>query len=105
MNKYVVRTSLVWIGIVVIGIAVLHLYRSRKASTTSKANSSRSSDVQPVAEGPALAAAPQPANMPAMDGSSVGSSTQTPMQAPLTPVQITPQRMQRIGVTTGTVEY
>ncbi|MHB1935452.1 MAG: efflux RND transporter periplasmic adaptor subunit [Acidobacteriaceae bacterium] len=95
MNKYVVRTSLVWVGIVALAIAGLLFYRSHKAATPSKTNSATSSDVQPVAEGPA--AAPS-------KGAAPGAAEQ-PMQTPLTPAQITPQRMQTIGVKVGTVEY
>ena len=109
MNKYVVRTSLVWIGIIVVAIAGFLFYRSRKAAppakTSSSMKSSGSSDEQPVAEGPAPTSALQPANTAAVGGSQTGPSTQTPMQTPLTPVQITPQRMQSIGVQVGTVEY
>ena len=95
MNKYVVRTSLVWIGILAVAIAGLLFYRSHKASAPSKANPSTSSEVQPVAEGPA--AAPSKGATP--------GTVEQPMQTPLTPVQITPRRMQSIGVETGTVEY
>jgi RND family efflux transporter MFP subunit len=105
MNKYVARTSIVWMGILAIVIAGLLVYRSHKAATPAKTRSSMSSEQQPVAEGPALAPASQSANMPPRGGSSTAPAPQAPMQMPLTPVQITPQRMQSIGVTTGTVEY
>jgi RND family efflux transporter MFP subunit len=109
MNKYVVRTSFVWLGILAVAIAGLLFYRSHKTSAPSTPNSSRnssaSSEEQPVAEGPAPTPASQSASTPAMAGSPSGSSAQTPMQTPLTPVQITPQRMQSIGVQVGTVEY
>ena len=105
MNKYVVRTSLVWIGILAVAIAGLFLYRSHKAATPARTKSSMSAEEQPVAEGPAPAPASQPANMPAMGGSSTTPTSQAPMQMPLTPVQITAQRMQSIGVQVGTVEY
>ena len=98
MNKYVVRTSLVWIGILAVAIAGLFLYRSHKAATPARTKSSMSAEEQPVAEGPAPAPASQPANMPAMGGSSTTPTSQAPMQMPLTPVQITAQRMQSIGV-------
>ena len=109
MNKYVLRTSLVWIGIVVIAIAGFLFYRSHKAATTAKTNSSMkssgSSDEQPVAEGPAPTPASQSGSTPAAGESPTGTTAKTPMQTPLTPVQITPQRMQSIGVQVGTVEY
>ena len=53
-----------------------------------------SGDVQPVASGP-----PPGANEPAP------SIPGTKMETPLTPVQLTPERMQSIGVRAGTVEY
>jgi RND family efflux transporter MFP subunit len=97
MNKYVVRTSLAWIGILAI-VAGLFLYRSRRPTMPSMANASVSpgmtSDVQPVAAGPAPGAPTAPSPTP-----------DQPMQTPLVPVQLTPERMQSIGVKTGTVEY
>lgn len=105
MNKYVVRTSLVWIGILVIAIAGLLFYRSHKTATPAKTRSSMSPEEQPVAEGPAPAPASQSANMPAMGGSATEAAAPASMQTPLTPVQISPQRMQSIGVQVGTVEY
>ena len=108
MNKYVVRTSLVWAGIIVVAIAGFLFYRSRIAAPSAKTNSSMkssgSSDEQPVAQGPAPAS--QPTNMSAMGDSSTAPATaQASIQTSLTPVQITPQRMQSIGVQIGTVEY
>ncbi|MFP5205751.1 MAG: FixH family protein [Acidobacteriota bacterium] len=105
MNKYIVRTSLVWIGILAVAIVGLLVYRSHKATTPAKTKSSMSTEEQPVAEGPAPAPASQSAKMPAMGGSSTAPTPQAPMQMPLTPVQISPQRMQSIGVQVGTVEY
>ncbi len=105
MNKYVVRTSLVWIGILAVAIAGLLFYRSRHAATPVKTSSSMSNQEQPVAEGPAPAPSSQSANMPGMNGSSTSPAAPAPMEMPLTPIQITPQRMQSIGVTMGTVEY
>ncbi len=98
MNKYVVRTSLVWIGILAVLFAGLFFYRSRHSSPRAASNSSGSSDVT-VAKGPAPAGKPQ--SMHDMAGSSARASAETP----LSPVQITPQRMQSIGVKIGTVEY
>lgn len=101
MNRYIVRTSLVWlcILIVIVGGGLL-FYRFHRGHGPSATNPSRSS-VQPVAEGPAVTAASQPMEMP----SAGGPPAQTAAQAPLTPVQLTPQRMQSIGVETGTVKY
>lgn len=102
MNKYVVRTSFVWIGILAIAFAALFYYRSHQASShagmpnpsSSSMNSSGSSDVLPVAQGPAVG-----------PSKSVPEATEHSMQTPLSPMQITPQRMQSIGVKVGTVEY
>ena len=105
MNKYVVQTSLVWIGILVVAVAVALLYRSRHPAAPARANSSQSAAEQPVAQGPAAAPASKTDGMPGMTDSPTGESPQAPAEMTLTPVQITPQRMQSIGVTTGTVEY
>lgn len=87
MNKYVVRTSLVWIAVVacVVGIYVFGGYRPKTRPVSS-------TEVQPVAAGPA--ASPNVKS----SSNSVGS------EAPLAPVELTPERMQSIGVVTGTVE-
>ncbi|MEO6983250.1 MAG: efflux RND transporter periplasmic adaptor subunit [Edaphobacter sp.] len=99
MNKYVVRTSLVWLGAFVFALAGLFLYRTRKTANPLQTNPS-ASEVQPVAKGPAASAI-----MPATAGFPAEPSPQNGMQAPLTPVQLSPQRMQSIGIQTGTVEY
>lgn len=118
MNKYVLRTSLVWIGIVLIAVAASLFYRSRKAAATAanpSGNSSASSAEQPVAAGPSAPPPASPPANPAADANSASASAsespsetsgqQAPQQASLAPLQITPRRMQRIGVQTGTVEY
>src|ERR1700761_5225925 len=93
MNKYVLRTSLVWI--VALGVvAGIWAHRSHQANQPPTMNMPMSGDVQPVASGP-----PADANEPAP------SMQGTKMETPLIPVQLTPERMQRIGVRTGTVEY
>jgi len=105
MNKYVIRTSLVWIAIVAIAIAGFFFYRSHEHFASSRlnsaVNSSRSPHEQPVAKGPAV----PPTGMLGMAGSPTGELPQAPTETALMPVHITPQRMQSIGVTTGTVEY
>jgi len=101
MNKYVVRTSLVWLGILAIGIASFILYSSRQGRMRSAAQSRVSSEEQPVAAGPAPAVPSRPAATP----DAGGPSAQIPASAPLAPLQLTPQRMQSIGVTTGTAAY
>ena len=87
MNKYVVRTSLVWLIVVACLIAV-YIYRSRGP----KPSAAPPDTLQPVAVGPA---APQE-NTPKPNMNS--------SEAPLAPVQLTPERLQSIGVKTGTVE-
>jgi Cu(I)/Ag(I) efflux system membrane fusion protein/cobalt-zinc-cadmium efflux system membrane fusion protein len=88
MNKYVLRTSLVWIAVIAVIAAVVVIYRSGPAKS-----SPTSSEVQPAAAGPSFDTN-QPSSM----------SEQNP-ETPLTPVQLTPERMQSIGVRTGTAEY
>ncbi|HET7103631.1 MAG TPA: efflux RND transporter periplasmic adaptor subunit [Terracidiphilus sp.] len=100
MNKYIVRTSLVWLGVLALSIAGLLVYRRHSASPSSETISSTNS-VQPVAEGPAQSASSQPAGMPGAGE----AGAQVTAQAPLTPLQLTPQQMQSIGVETGTVAY
>jgi RND family efflux transporter MFP subunit len=93
MNKYVLRTSLVWIAVLAV-IAGIWAYRTHaiKQSTTMK--TPMAGETQPVASGPpATADEPKP------------SMSDRKMDAPLVPVQLTTERMQSIGVQTGTVEY
>src|SRR5271156_6091189 len=93
MNKYILRTSLVWIAILA-ALAGVWAYRSHSIKLQMSQRSPVSADPQPVASGPpATADEPKP-SMPDMK-----------MDAPLVPVQLTPERMQSIGVSTGTVEY
>jgi RND family efflux transporter, MFP subunit len=92
MNKYIVRTSLVWLGIVAV-VAGVFVYRSRSSWQGNPAHSPISSDTQPVAAGPASNAenlSPMQEQKPEMQ---------------LSPVQLSPERMQSIGVKTGSVEY
>jgi RND family efflux transporter MFP subunit len=93
MNKYVLRTSLVWI----IGLAALAgiwVYRSRHTKPTTTVSTPMSGDVQPAASGPS----------PGMKMSESSMPDQKPV-TPLVPVQLTSERMQSIGVKIGTVEY
>lgn len=102
MNKYVLRTSLVWLLIIGIVSSVL-LLRSgvlRGGKSDSRRGIAASSEpLQPEAAGPSAAAtigsstAPEPA---VRAGKEI---------ATLAPVQLTPERMQSIGVTIGAVEY
>ncbi len=102
MNKYVLRTSLVWLGIIVVAMGIL-LYRSGSLGARFRGHSetpiSPSGQLQPEASGPDTAT---PAHISkTLDHSATDAST-----APaLAPVQLTPERMQSIGVQTGEVEY
>jgi Cu(I)/Ag(I) efflux system membrane fusion protein/cobalt-zinc-cadmium efflux system membrane fusion protein len=89
MNKYVFRTSLVWLAVIA-AIATVLVYRSHPAESSSTINS----EVQPAAAGPSIAAGQPASNMPEQKS-----------EVPLTPIRLTPERMQSIGVTTGTAEY
>lgn len=91
MNKYVLRTSLVWIAIFAV-FAGVWIYRSHGAKSPGAAKTP--DGVQPAAVGPSAGTNEPGSPTPA---------TQT--EAPMTPVQLSPQRMQSIGVETGTVEY
>lgn len=91
MNKYVLRTSLVWIAGIVV-FAGIWLYRSRFTRRTPV--TAMSSEVQPAAAGPATSTSPSGAPM-----------SEQKMEAPLAPIQLSPERMQSIGVALGTVEY
>jgi RND family efflux transporter MFP subunit len=87
MNKYILRTSLFWLCILVLAVAFF-LYRP----DLKKLENPTASATQPVAEGPAptkenMAAKPNPI-----------------MEAPLAPVHLTPEGMQIIGVKTSIVE-
>src|SRR5215472_15171239 len=97
MNKYVLRTSLVWM-VVLAAIAGVWTYRSHLKNQTQPMTTSMSGDVQPVATGPTSDSTEASLSMPGM---SLPQST----EAPLVPVQLTPERMQSIGVKTGMVEY
>lgn len=83
MNKYVVRTSLVWIALGA-GVAGFYWYRTR----TEKRPSTNYAGVQPLARGSAPS----------------GVSEKAANAPPLAPVQLTPERMQSIGVNTGEVQ-
>ncbi|MGI8959022.1 MAG: efflux RND transporter periplasmic adaptor subunit [Bryobacteraceae bacterium] len=87
MNKYVVSTSLVWLCVVA-GIVSIFIYRPHYLKKQVPANI----DTQPVAAGPA----PAKENMPAKPVQRV--------EAPLAPVQLTPEGMQSIGVKSAAVE-
>lgn len=97
MNKYVFRTSLVWM-VIFAALAGIWTYRSHRKNRPQVMNMPMSGEVQPVASGPTSDMA-KPASP--MSGMSMPESK----EASLVPVQLTPERMQSIGVKTGTVEY
>ena len=97
MNKYVLRTSLVWM-MVLAAIAGAWAYLSYWNNQPHSMNMPMSGDVQPVASGPASDVVKPASSMP-------GMSMPESKDAALVPVQLTPERMQSIGVKTGTVEY
>lgn len=86
MNKYIVRTSLVWIALLLtVGAALF--YRSRVRSSPAMPHDT---GTQPVASGPA---------------ESPNETAPQVTEARLAPMQLSPERMQSIGVKVGTVEY
>src|ERR1700744_3810995 len=99
MNKYVLRTSLVWMAVLAV-LAGIWAYRfhSKSVPQMIKTNMPMSGDVQPVAAGPVSDMEKPASSMP-------GMSMPESKDAALVPVQLTPERMQSIGVETGTVEY
>jgi Cu(I)/Ag(I) efflux system membrane fusion protein/cobalt-zinc-cadmium efflux system membrane fusion protein len=79
-------------------LAGVWVYRLRSAKHSAAMNMPTSGDVQPVAAGPASDTAKSSSSMP-------GMSMPESKDAALVPVQLTPERIQSIGVKTGTVEY
>ena len=93
MNKYVWRTSLAWVVALAV-IAGIRAYRSNRAPKPMTMNMPMAGDVQPVASGPSP-----------VDKETEPAMQDQKMETQLVPVQLTPERMQSIGVKTGTVEY
>ena len=89
MNKYVLRTSLVWLTVIA-ALVGTWAYRSRSAKGAPAKE--MFSEVQPAAVGSSATSA------------SVSAPAQDRGAAPQ-PLQLTPERMQSIGVQIGTVEY
>lgn len=96
MNKYVLRTSLVWMVVLAV-LAGIWTYRSHWRKQLNS-NMPMPGEVQPVAVGPSSSTAKSASSMPGMSMPESRSSA-------LAPVQLTPERMQTIGVKTGMVEY
>jgi len=90
MNRYVLRTSLVWLVVIAV-LAGAWAYRSRSSKGTQV--NQASGEVQPAAAGPSLGSTPA-APAPAHESGTLPSA-----------IQLTPERRQSIGVTTGIVEY
>jgi RND family efflux transporter MFP subunit len=102
MNKYVLRTSLVWLVIIAITTGIV-LYRfgylGKRDTHHPVKDTAASGELQPEAAGPA-----------ATQGMHTSVATQPTaneqnMAPVLAPVQLTPERMQSIGVQTGEVQY
>ena len=89
MNKYVIRTSLVWLAAIACAIG-FYFYRTHMPAH----RDAGPADVQPLAVGSAPS---QPETF--------GPTPDTQPETPLAPVELTPERMQSIGVQTGTVEW
>jgi RND family efflux transporter MFP subunit len=88
MNRYIVRTSLVWLALFAV-VAGVYVYRNR----TTIHSATIPAGVQPIASGPI---------------EDTNQDTPVPvakMEVPLAPVQLTNEQMNSIGVKTGTVEY
>lgn len=89
MNKYIWQTSLVWLTLIAGAVGVLQFRSYMRAG-----DGAESSKVEPVAAGPAVSSRP-------------AESTAAPhaVDVPIAPIQLSPARMQSIGLKTGTVEY
>jgi RND family efflux transporter MFP subunit len=87
MNKYIWRTSLVWLLLIAGAIGVM---RYRNGVHAAPKDEQRESEV--VAQGPAA-------------GSSAPATDVHASDAQLVPIQLSQERMQSIGVKMGTVEY
>lgn len=95
MNKYVLRTSLVWIALIAAAGAALYFYMRTKSAQGIRATSAETpGTVTPAAVGPAATSTETPASAPIQN-----------VQNNLAPIHLTPQRMQSIGITTGRVEF
>lgn len=87
MNKYVVRTSLVWLSILTVIICVIFF----KRIPTSARISQSAITVEPIAAGPI--------SQPTQGATKASESTPA-----LAPLQLSPERMQSIGIETAVVE-
>jgi RND family efflux transporter MFP subunit len=92
MNKYIVRTSLVWIALIACA-AGIYIYRYVYATRALKPALTKPSGVQPLAVGSASS-----------QGDAANQTTNSQFNEPLAPIQLTQERMQSIGLETGLVE-
>ncbi len=95
MNKYVLRISLVWLAIFAAAVGFL-LYRTEAMRTRFEPHTASSAQMLPEASGPPANAAAQAST----DSRSVAMQSAAPA---LAAVQLTPERMQSIGVQVGEV--
>lgn len=90
MNKYIVRTSLVWLA--VLAVAVVVVYSRSHGKREAAVNESSAV----LAQGPDVAGP---------SGAVAQSQSAPSADSPLAPVQLTSGQMQAIGVRVGTAEY
>lgn len=90
MNRYVVRTSLVWLAIIAMGLLVLHTRSGRKPEPAAGESS------QVLAQGP---------EAPEQSAASAKHQPATSPDSALAPIQLTTEQIQAIGVRVATVEY
>jgi Cu(I)/Ag(I) efflux system membrane fusion protein/cobalt-zinc-cadmium efflux system membrane fusion protein len=88
MNNTIVRTSLVWLAIFAAVAAAVAFHDRNGQGVNAKSN-----EIVPVAMGSAASTTPGSA------------ATEPEADVPLAEVQLSPEKMQSIGVKTGTVEY
>lgn len=86
MNRYVVRTSLVWLSIFTVAVAAFEFHAHEGQRVNAKSRT-----IEPIAVGP--------------DSSSATAGPTASIDVPLAALQLSPERLQRIGVKTGTAEY
>src|ERR1700744_6633569 len=92
MNKYVWRTSLVWIALLA-AIAGIWAYRTHAIKQPMEMNTPTSGEMQPIASGP-----------PATTDEPKPSMSDMKWDAPLFPGQLAPKRIQTISVQGATVD-
>lgn len=95
MNKYILRTSLVWLTVLVAAVTIL-VYRNHSCTSSAPVSSQPAQQKADVlAQGPQIQAAqpsPEPSKVPIAE-------------TPLAPVQLTADQQKAIGVRVGSAEY